>query len=191
MQDSWIRQDHNTSWCLQRYLQKNSLNAEQILAQSSSWGNTENEKIIFMLKVWKEIYPNEIETDLTHLLYIYWTKCVDKDNTNYTVPLLLKWMKILNYVSFTYQFQFLPSIFPKTPSPFEKRHWEPTFFKPKGLLWYFWIQFDLIHFDFLLILVLSILFWTILGIKHAQSLGLPKKLFDNFENMYVSELDSK
>ena len=63
--------------------------------------------------------------------------------------------------------------------------------KPKGLLSYFWIQVDLINFDFIPIFVLIILFWTILGIKHENSLGLPKKLFDDFENMYVSELDSK
>ena len=56
----------------------------------------------------KEIYQNKIQTDLTHLLYISWAKCLDKDNTNYTVPLLLKWMKTLNHLPFTYNFSFYP-----------------------------------------------------------------------------------
>ena len=57
----------------------------------------------FLLKVSKDIYPNKIQIDLTHLLYISWAKYL-----NYTVPLLLKWMKILNHLSFTYNFNFYP-----------------------------------------------------------------------------------
>ena len=142
----------------------------------------------YLYSKFEKIFVNKMQTDLTHLLYISWTKCLDKDNTNHTVPLLLKWMKILNHLSFTYNFSFYPPSSKRILHLLEKDH---TFFKPKGLLSYFWIQLHLIHFDFILILVLSILFWTILGIKHANSLGLPKKLLDNFENMYVSELDSK
>ena len=101
-------------------------------------------------------------------------------------------MKTLNSLSFTYNFSFYPPSSQRLLHFLKKGIEDLHFFKPKGLLSYFWIQFDLIHFEFILILVLSILFWTILGVKHANYLGLPlKNLFDNVENMYVPESDSK